>query len=617
MNAVVTLDTTVLSDLPDGIKAITQEIAYRDEYKGFFNFISNELTFNGDGYDYIENILFTQSPCSQIDFLLQISGVNYFEGVIDISDAGEFNLSRNIVKTPIADNNASTYITKNAKIKTFINVTKSKNGATITAATRITNFAMFTPSTGLYDLTTYSQVYPVGDAFRYLVEFMSDGSMTASSPLFDSGGEREGLVLINGSCLSRTNTGAAPEISFYDLFQEMNKLYDISFMIDYTVSPAEMIIDKTANIYTNTNVLTVSAVKDLKLKFLKDKFYSKIILGSSKIQEYSGGTFTFPDAVFLGFKEEEYFTLGQCNIDNVLELVNDYIIDSNIIEDIILNANDSYNDDTVIVESDYPGTDQATKYDNLLPGSFAYNLGLNNFNKSQNWLGSFPNDIIAYLNNEANNFEATKNSYILSTGNILHNTVITNPAGNYSGVTGRYTCPLAGEGAYSFTWEYAGLSFSGIAAGTTTATVQLVHYDSGGSVIQTIPLKTFISEVPTATNTFGNVSASVYMMPTDYVRIEATLITATTSFGFLTFSGDFSEEGGVYQAYDPNDYKSFILEFEAPTTISEFLSVRNGLTKTITVTSRNRVYKGWVRSLKRDILTGMTKFTLVTSNNAL
>lgn len=611
MNAVVTLDTTILADLPNGISELVQELNYHDEYKGFFYFITNELEFNGDGYDFIENILFTQSPCNQIDFLLSIDGIDYFEGIIDTTES-DFNLSREVVSIPIADNNVSSYITKNAKIKTYLNVTKSKNGTTITAATRISNLAMFTPSTGVYDLLNQTQVYPVGDVFRYLVEFMSDGAMTATSPLFDTGGTKEGVCIINGSAFARFDTGASPLVSFFDLFTEMDKLYNIAYKIDYATNT--MIIDLTSNLYSTTNILTVSQVRDLKLSFTKEMFYSKIKVGSTKIQEASS-SFTFPEAVFLGFNEEEYFTLGQCNIDNELNLVNDYIIDSNAMEDMLLNFNDSYKDDTVIIETDYPGTNQATKFNNLIPLTFAYNIGLNNFNKSQNWLGSFPNDILAYLNNEANNFEATKNSYITVTGNVIHNTVITNPAGNYSGVTGRYTCPLAGIGSYTFVWEYTGLSYSGIAVGVTTATFQLVHYTSAGVVIQTLPLKTFVSEIITATNAFGSTSASVFMSPTDYVRIESTAITGTTSFGLITFSGDFADEGGTYQAYDPNDYKSFILEFEAPLTQAQFESVRDNITNTITVTTGNKTFKGWVRGVKRDILTGMAKFKLITSNN--
>ena len=48
-------------------------------------------------------------------------------------------------------------------------------------------------STGTYD-HTFANIYPVGDAFRYLVEWMSDNQMTCSSPLFDTGGDLYGTA---------------------------------------------------------------------------------------------------------------------------------------------------------------------------------------------------------------------------------------------------------------------------------------------------------------------------------------------------------------------------------------------------------------------------------------
>ena len=69
---------------------------------------------------------------------------------------------------------------------------------------------------------------------------------------------------------------------------------------------------------------------------------------------------------FLGFDEEEYFVGGQCNLDVNLDLVNRWIIDSNVIEDTVVNKNTSYYEDTFIIEVDIAGL-KAVKYDNLIP----------------------------------------------------------------------------------------------------------------------------------------------------------------------------------------------------------------------------------------------------------
>lgn len=604
MNTKVYLDDALV-DSPQGIKGLTQEIRFIEEYRGIFSFVSGDLDFSGSGYDYIENLLFT-SPCGIVDFRLRLDNELVFEGGIDISDS-KVNLSRKTLSVELQDNNLSAFITKNSKIKTFINVTKSKNGETITAASRVT-VDFFTPSTGSYDFS-FANVYPVGDAFRYLAEWMSDGAVTCSSPLFDSGGDLYGICIMNGKEITGT-INASPEVSFYDLFQEMNKLFNIAMYVDFSGAIPEIKIDKYENVFSATNLYTFTDVKNLRLKFDKDSFYSRVLLGSSIVQEYSGGTFTFPDATFLGFDEEEYFVGGQCNIDNDLRLINEYVIDSNIIEDALVYNNDSYDKETFIIEVDF-GTNQAVRYDNLIPTGYVYNQGLTNFKKAQYWLGAVPNSILAYLNNEANNFEATKNSVILATGNLLHPTVITDPGTNYDNVLGKYTCPLGGDGVYTFQFEWSGASYSE-PEGTVMATVQLVHYDSGGVPLGSINLHTFVSTIG---DLGGVASAGFYLAASDYVRIEATVLTGTTSYGLSTFAGDFADEGGVYQVYSPNDNKVYELEFEVPLTNSQFINIRDNITNSITVRSGMQTYKGWVKELKRNVLTGMATFVLKSSNN--
>ena len=83
------------------------------------------VIYTGYGFDALETYLFT-SPCSEAEFQLFLNNKSYFEGKIDISDITEMNVSRSVIKTPIQDNNLSSYITKNSKIKTFINVTRTK-----------------------------------------------------------------------------------------------------------------------------------------------------------------------------------------------------------------------------------------------------------------------------------------------------------------------------------------------------------------------------------------------------------------------------------------------------------------------------------------------------------
>lgn len=616
MNAEVYLDSTLV-DLPEGLNEVEQTLTYEDEVCGVVQRIESTLIFGGDGYDYIYGLLTSTGFCNEIAFQLKIGNPvmkEYFNGIIHVADMNEANVSRGTIKVPIANNDFSSYIYNNKKVKAYLNVTKSKNGDTITAATAKSSFDLFTPSTGVYDLVT-SWAYTVDQAFNYLVAFMSDGNMTYSSPFFGTGGAQAGLCIMSGFALRNTGATAAPFVSFYDLFTEMNKLYNIGFYIDYSGASPKIVIDTKSSLYTTTALMTFSDIRDVVMTIEKDKLYAKVTMGSSKVENDS--FFTFPDVRFLGFNEEEYHVLGQCNQDLNLDLKNDYIIDSNVIEDVIINANDAYDDDIFIIESDLPTTEQATQYPNILnDGTFIYNLGLNNFNKSQNYLGGFPDDLLLFLNNDLNSFEATRNSYTLTTGNNIHPTEISDPGGNYDNVTGRFAAPIGGDGVYSFTFEWTGLALTSATAGANMGDVYIRHYDSGGVLQSEVLIKNWVMEPVTDANQFGAGSASFYMVGTDYVRCEGVATTGTITFGLTTFSGIYDEEGGTYQAYNSNDYKILNIEFESPLTLTQYENIRDNITDRVTVeTAGGQTFYGWIKNVKRNILTGMSKIILRTSNN--
>ncbi len=607
------LDTTEVSN-PNGVRELSQELFYDDELKCVFNRVDGDLEFHNDGYDYIEDILFTQGLCSQIELSLIIENREYFEGIIHIVDITEWNATRETIKTPIADNNLSSYVFNNRNVKAYINAPKTKSGGTATPASNIVNFDLFTPVGGAYGVLR-DNVYRVDEAFSFLVDFISDGQMTYTSPFFGTGGDRENLMIASALHLS-TDSDVHPYLSFYELFTEMDKLFNLSMYIDYSTATPQIVIDKTDNIYVSTNLITLTDVRDITMSFDREKMYAFIDMGSSQYQEYNLGTFTYPDANFLGFKEERYYIIGQCNLDRGLNLVNDFIIDSNAIEDMVSNKNDAFDETVVIIESDDGLV--AKQYDNILGNTGkVYNLGLTNYEKSVNYLGAIPNDMVKYISNDANNFEAEKNTaYALTTGVIVHPTVVTDPGGNYNNVTGRFTCPIGAEGAFSFSFAYTGLSYTGT-LGANAGNIKLRHYSAGAVLLNEITILDFTHEI--VVFGFGGGTGVFAMNAGDYVELYGTAgLIATTVFGTTQFNGQYIDvEGGTFQTYNPNDYKVFNIEFNVPLTMAQYVNIRNNITNTITVQGGGKTFVGWVKNIKRNILNGMAKITLRTSNSKI
>lgn len=618
------LDTTELTNNPDGVAELSQELFYDDILKSVVYRIDNDLTFTGDGYDYIYDIIFDGSICTTIDFSLKVLNggtTEAFDGIIHASDFTEIDPLRKTLKTPVNDNNISSYIFKNKNIKAYVDAPFTKNGEALTVATSAL-MDFFIPSTGSYLTVTDVECWSVDDCFRFLVGFMSDGEVSYTSPYFGTGGDGNNLFITTGNMIREKAQNAAagypsPHISFEELFTEMDKIINLSMYIDHTASPPQLVIDKTSNLYSDTDLQTFENVTDIKISLERERLYTKLKIGSQITQTEDNGTFTMSDIRFLNFKEEEYHMLGQCNKgETELNLVNQWILDSNVIEDLLVNFNASYEDKIVVIETDYPTTNQAKRYDNFVAGTYLYNMRLNNYQKTLNYLGGIPNDIAAYITSTSNNVEATKASYNLATGVIIHDTEVTDPASNYNPVTGRFTCPVSGEGAYTFGFTFDNVNAETSSSyGTVLGFVYMRKYNAA-SVLQDEE-----TVVDLHVGFFGIVNYVTFSLEAgDYVQVEG----LNSGLGTVTFTAGstftvemISLEGGVVQTYNTEDYKIMKVEFSTPLTLDEFIDIRDNIEKRITVKSGRNVFRGWVKSLSRNLITGMSKIILRTSNNSI
>src|SRR4029078_12875721 len=101
-------------------------------------------------------------------------------------------------------------------------------------------------------------------------------------------------------------------------------------------------------------------------------------IGSSTVQNVT--SLQFPEGIdWLGFKEEEYNVLGNCGSDTTLDLVSDYIISSNVIEDAIETPSNNYEGQFAFIECReyHTGVHLAIQTNNLTATPpYYYNQGL-------------------------------------------------------------------------------------------------------------------------------------------------------------------------------------------------------------------------------------------------
>lgn len=613
MNQILFYFDGVLVDTPNGSISITLE--RDDEIRGLIKTFSIELTYYGTAYsallDAFNNNNILDFVSVQIDRINSGDVETVFTGKIFVNEV-EFDLSRQTASATIQDGTFYGIINNNKKIKARLNADRAKNGTSITAVT-FRDIDFFTPSSGTYTKTDRDCV-TVFDAFNYMIDFMSDGAVTFSSSYFDTAGDGEGVVICTGSAINN-NTNVNPYISFYDLFLEMSKLFNLSFRIDSPYTAPEMVIEPTEDLYSNLVSLTLSDVNGLKMSFDRDAFYGIINVGSSTTQDDDAGSFSYPDGYFYGHKNEEYHVLSNANIDNSLDLVNKWVIDSNVIEDVVVNSVTSYDEDIFVVETNYPTADaDALQFDNFAPGStpVVYNYGLNNLNKTLRWLGSVPNDIAQYLSNGDNTFSASKDNtqaLAVGTNTIIFNTEASDPGANYDTATGKFTAPS--DGAYSFESVMPPIT---PAEESSSTEYYLRQYNSGGTLIKEVLFGTinWPDDYDNGTLLDEYVgSATFYMTATDYAVVELDLAGGSASAGAGTFlSSGNSIDGGVLQFYDPGAYRAILLTFSYPLTKTQYDTIFENPQKRIKITHFGDEYYGWIKSLEWNLVTGMADIVL-------
>src|SRR4029079_2170935 len=106
------------------------------------------------------------------------------------------NFENEVCKTKLEDDSFFARINNNKHIRDYLDVGRSKSGATISAGTPI-DLQMFDVC-DCSDITDKRKAYKVFDSFEFIVKFMTDGIMGFASDYFNVGGPVEGHVIQTG-----------------------------------------------------------------------------------------------------------------------------------------------------------------------------------------------------------------------------------------------------------------------------------------------------------------------------------------------------------------------------------------------------------------------------------
>lgn len=579
-----------------------------------------EIRFHGELYDYFYNEFITGTICNDYDMLILESrdGLTYtefYKGKIFLSDF-EFDADIKTARTTIQDNSYYSRINNNKSISTSPVTGLSKNSIAITPCT-VWEAETFNCDTGA--AYNHVQVIRIHDLLRYLVAFMSDDSIQFRSDVFDYGGQYEGAFVTTGQSLRTENFADVPfVVSWSEVISELYKNFNIGFEIEIdTTSLAPVLrVERQQDIYTDNIAHTFHNPMGLKLRYKKENNYAKVQIGSEITSEPQQTYLPFPETITLqGFQKAEYYLLGQCNIDSVLNLVRTWIVSSNIIFDINFHLEPGYDDNLVMLMCDTLNsgshTAKAMRSNSLTAAAtpLFYNEALYSAECLLRFYGSIPQSLVQNTGMLNQDFLATLNQTLNFTTLNANPPVQVNPvifmndsispgydtAGNYNTATGKYTVPSSG--IYSFELNLDTL-VSVPVSGSVLVYAGFIRRNSASVIVQTVnsPLNEFntISSFPPVSwqITFGT---TLGCDTGDTVEVVLNVY-ITHIYNTLEIRPEsvFRSIERVVQTFDENQYKAILINFETDVTQEQIKTIMQNKKGKFAVVYDNVQHEGWL-----------------------
>jgi hypothetical protein len=642
-------------DSPKNWEEVNTTIKRDPNVNLFLLYQEYNLEFADSGHAYLSNLSVNDSFCTQVSVTIEVECNQQwsliFDGFIFLSDC-EFNERACTVNCKVNDKSFFSKINNNKSIKTSLEGAYTKNKEAITVTEQY-DLDVYRVSDG----TTLIRTVPtcrVEEAFRYMVDFMTDNTVGFTSTSFGAGGTWEGLCITTGERLRGVvpnfTTGRWVQFSFIELFNEINNRIPIILLVENPFTTPVVRIETIDYLYDNTTVFTASDVYEVVTSYDNDKLYAIVKFGSPTDDTFSD----FPDDIdYFGYKSEEFHVLGNCNLDLTLDLSSDWVVSTNIIQRCAQTGVQDYDSNLFIIDSiytdDFNGRTTNDNFLNSVPARYHYNARLNNDNISQRYLPDIANSIASYY---INSQEGQMYAYL--SGALAH-TVLTNNEdfqqfidvesydfGNYyDTVTRTYTAAITG--VYTFKAQVTLLCGAGTGSIIGNLFRMLLeHYDASNVLINAYDihnsnlifngvgyLRLGPSPGSVVVKTLNN--TAITMTAGDYLRMRILSWPNSNGPGQPIFGGqvysvlsgasntfmqcvDTTITGGVFLDADPNDIKVQLHRFNYPMSQSQFDTILANPIGRIQFNMEGQSPRfGWIKELKYNHTNGVAEFIVSTS----
>lgn len=295
MGYIVRINGILINDEPIGLTEAQVEMSRDKDLKMVFNQFISDLVFWGDGYSVLKaQIALVTDICESIPVSIVEDCANGFEfyGVIFPSSIEE-NLTKCTIKATIEDDDLESRIVRLKELSVTINGGKTLNG------------------TALPNLTTTTlagrQYFAMKDVFQYIIDYITDASVTIDSSLINTNVFTQEVVeiIISGATPSAGQTLVFSYDDIYGNQQTINFAYTGTLPLEQEI-----------RIALNQDVVSLNRLGELRFNFpisTELKFPTGLRLEFWNESNFSINSSGMPGVVFTIAKPQTY-SYGLSNI---------------------------------------------------------------------------------------------------------------------------------------------------------------------------------------------------------------------------------------------------------------------------------------------------------------
>lgn len=652
------LDGTLYND-PIGWEDWKSSVERDNDLRGIVEQQQGKFTFAAEAYSYLYTTR-KQGFCATVAVEIWEDcsrNENYqlvFEGVIFLSDT-EFDITHCLATCELIDNSFFAKINNNKQVECSLNAGKSKNGVDIDQID-LWSVQMFNPCDGLDSGLPKPKAYRAYDVGRYLVQFMSDGQMEFESTPLDFGGVFEATMLTKGLLIGDpANTDTGVIFTWDNFLRNISNLGALSWKIERRSSGWALVLEITDDLYAPTISMNLPNANKIIRQVDQARNYAAVELGTDDIIEslgcgvLGGGEPAFPDQInLLGCKREQYAVTGTCNIDSILDLTSDWIISSNVIENIYFNGDTGYDDRIILLDCEDLNTGaltaEAIKGDifGITPPVF-YNTRFYNSEVVKRHFRRIPSTLVKYLNAPDTGFKASRTTAevvtlpgtvlgalhyewpVLAFGNDYtpSNYDLNNDYGNGTGQGSPVSqwnsayIPQFGN-VYRFKNTFHILPFNPGVPSPYGCYVKFTYmlYDNADT-----PLADFVTEYTYPSGDYGYkelLSPLIYVAAGYKIRVKYEWILGNgnpnpaNTNNPMTFELAASGlQGGTFEIFNPEEFIGDTYSLTYPLSMAQYKTIMANKTAKITADDGKNFIEGWIENLTYNRHTHMAEIKLI------